>query len=470
MARENQLMQIALILCVMLIVFLSVATFLFFQSLPKGGHPRQDHHGRPGQVHAPERGPGPGTQETSARSSAPTRKSRSRTPRGTSTTRSRSTASSRRRRAPTASWSMPWTGRWRDRNEKLAASKAECQSLEDKLREREGTTTAQLNQIKEEQNKAASDLTTANEKFHTDYANINSVGTATAARLVATRKEEEAKIAGLNTQIEALKAKVLSTSNQVADLNKKYIKVTAPKPDTMAGEIQWVNQDDKTVWVNVGRADGLKRLISFAVYPRDANDIKHSESKGSIEISRLLGDHIAEGRVISASDTDPILPGDKIATSVWSPGDHRHYALAGVMDLYGDGTNYMREVRNAITMSGGVVDAEMQGKKIVGEITVNTNNLVLGKAPDAKSTPEDLANFTHMRDMADKLGIVPIDVKELFRQMGRPLPTKAVKYGLGANVADFQPTPPEGGPKTAQGTVTDLFEHRKPPQHPLSTY
>ena len=143
--------------------------------------------------------------------------------------------------------------------------------------------------------------------------------------------------------------------------------------------------EGKTTWINLGWADGLRRLTSFSVYPAASVDLKKATEKASVEVSQVLGDHLAEARITKDSDTDPILPHDKIATSVWSPGDRRHFALAGTMDLHGDGRNSIKEVRNIIVMGGGVVDAEQDGKRIVGQITIHTNCLVLGDPPDAKS-------------------------------------------------------------------------------------
>ena len=75
------------------------------------------------------------------------------------------------------------------------------------------------------------------------------------------------------------------------------------------------------VWINVGRADGLQPLMTFSVYPDDISDLSKGAVKGSVEVTKILGDHMAEARITDDTITDPFMPGDKIDTSLWSPGE-----------------------------------------------------------------------------------------------------------------------------------------------------
>ena len=78
-----------------------------------------------------------------------------------------------------------------------------------------------------------------------------------------------------------------------------------------------------------------------------------------------------------------------------------------------------------------------------------------------------------MNTQAKQLGLETIQVKELLRQMGSPLPPKAVRYGIAANPADFQPQPPEGGPKVSQGSVTistSIASRRPGPRHGVLSF
>ena len=51
------------------------------------------------------------------------------------------------------------------------------------------------------------------------------------------------------------------------------------------------------MWINVGAADAIRRQVTFNVYDADEHDANRAVKKGSIEVTRLMGDHMAEARV-----------------------------------------------------------------------------------------------------------------------------------------------------------------------------
>ena len=104
--------------------------------------------------------------------------------------------------------------------------------------------------------------------------------------------------------------------------------------------------------------------------------------KGTIEVTQILGDHLAEARIIDDSLIDPLVPGDKIYTPLWDPGHPERFAIAGKIDIDGDGRDDHERLKNLILLSGGVVDADLQpdGKQ-TGTMTVDTRDLIIGPAP-----------------------------------------------------------------------------------------
>ena len=102
------------------------------------------------------------------------------------------------------------------------------------------------------------------------------------------------------------------------------------------GRISWVNQNG-TVWINLGTADSLRRQVTFSVFDADLHDAAKSKKKGSIEVTRLLSDHMAEARITNDDPTNPILTGDNIYSQIWHRGKKLHFALTGVIDVDGDG-------------------------------------------------------------------------------------------------------------------------------------
>src|SRR6185436_7906434 len=148
------------------------------------------------------------------------------------------------------------------------------------------------------------------------------------------------------------------------------------------GRISWVNQNG-TVWINLGTADSLRRQVTFSVFDADQHDAAKAEKKGSIEVTRLLDDHMAEARITKDDPTNPILTGDNIYSQVWHRGKKLHFALTGVIDIDGDGQSDMQQALELIKLNGGIVDAYLKDDgKVDGEITANTRYLVLGDVPD----------------------------------------------------------------------------------------
>ena len=199
------------------------------------------------------------------------------------------------------------------------------------------------------------------------------------------------------------------------------------------------------------------RQVTFAVYPAGMTNLTLKEKKGSIEVTQILGDHLAEARVLDDQPSNPIVPGDKIHTVLWSPGQQRHFALAGFFDIDGDGRSDLQTVMDLIKANGGVVDAYIadSGKdknKQQGEITVNTNYLILGEAPTEKGDPGQLAAFTKMLRDAAQLRIPTMQFGDMLQGMGWRNLSPVVRYGRGINPNDFRAKPDEGGQRKSTGS------------------
>ena len=57
---------------------------------------------------------------------------------------------------------------------------------------------------------------------------------------------------------------------------------TFENPD---GRVVWVNQALRTVLLDLGSADSLRKQVTFSVYDVDANNLARSQSKGKLEVS-----------------------------------------------------------------------------------------------------------------------------------------------------------------------------------------
>jgi len=205
------------------------------------------------------------------------------------------------------------------------------------------------------------------------------------------------------------------------------------------GKITWINQRQQLVWLNLGRSDGLLRQTTFSVYDHDENGVANAEPKARLEVVRIVGDHLAEARILEDKASNPILPGDVVHTPSWSPGQHIHFGLAGKIDVNKDGVSDFDLVKNIIHINGGVIDAELRedGTR-TGNLTVGTRYLVLGASPDEKSSAKALEEYTAIRQQASQTGTATIDVPKFLEMMGWKAEERTVELAGSTGTGEFR--------------------------------
>ena len=354
----------------------------------------------------------------------------------------------------------------------LADAQVTITKLEKANEERERVKQAQIDQSLAAAAKAGEDLAARTKQFDDDRGKLTQEKDELAKKLQASQKQAETAMSQLQAKLDEAMAVAGRLKNIVKDRTEQLETVKRTTFEEPDGKIRWVNQRNGTVWINLGQADYLGRQTSFSVYPQDTNDVSRATKKADIEVTQILGEHLAEARIVSDSPANPIMPGDVIFTPIWRPGEQQHLALAGLIDVDNDGKSDLAAVLNLISMNGAVVDLYMDdnGKK-VGKLSTNTRYLVLGKAPEVKpgdkpDKAEDAVYATYSAIMkeADQLGIKTIPLHELLNRMGFRRETHVVRFGPGANPDDFRAQPPEGVPKVSTGTVSPLFQPRQPPR------
>ncbi len=105
------------------------------------------------------------------------------------------------------------------------------------------------------------------------------------------------------------------------------------------GIIRWVNQHLHTVWINLGRRDGLETGTEFEVYKPGKEGAPLQHKKGVVVIRRVLGDHLAEGAIVEYVESpilqgDLILPGDFVFSHEWRPSKQPKPDAAGRIQDY----------------------------------------------------------------------------------------------------------------------------------------
>lgn len=351
-----------------------------------------------------------------------------------------------------------------NKSAELQKLQADLAALDAKFKQREAGSAAQVAKFDQDAKQAEA----ARQAVEAD-ANKARADALKAAEDLQKRLEEARKeSADLKSKSEAEVKKMQSRLEEVVRQNERnsetLAKLRRETFDVPSGEIRWVDQRTGTAWINLGRADGLPLQLTFAVYSGDATQVTRAAKKGSIEVVKIEGDHLAQARVIEHNPSDPLMPGDKIHTPLWSPGERKHFAIAGFIDIDGDGRSDRQMLKDIIRLNGGVIDCETDEKgEMIGQMTINTRYLVLGEQPTEKTAAGLTDVYSKMIARADSLGIAKITVPQLLEQMGWKSPTQVTRYGVTGRVSGaagataveqqgeekpaFRPrTPPKPGP------------------------
>lgn len=310
--------------------------------------------------------------------------------------------------------------------------------------------------------------------FDKEYERFKGDQALFAGDLQKASKEGEEKLKAKEDELKERDVLLESINTEKKKLTEKLATVSEKKKPVQENEfpgyITWVDERRGVVWINLGRADGLQPLTSFSVYPEKPTVVSKESAKASIEVTAIRGEHEAEARILPGETSklaDPIMPRDKIYSPVWSRGTKKHFALAGFMDIDGDGRSDLPIVRSLVTMNRGVVDMDIDDKgEQQGAISSDTDYLVLGTPPDGKTaTKEALDNFSRAVGAAKSNNVKQIKLDEFLQLMGWKPPTSVRRFGAGARPSDTAIKPSDSPAKLPGGGARDdRFKPRTPPQ------
>ena len=289
------------------------------------------------------------------------------------------------------------------------------------------------------------------------------------------------------------RANQLEISNRdISDTNRNLASlledVRNPNVEHPAAKIISIDQQAGVANINVGRDDGLLVRTMFSVYHRSITglsfrtapvgeeavycdvckrDIARDVSKASVEVTRILGPHRAEVRILDDILTDPIMVGDVVYSPIWKPGQRRRFALTAGMHLPGSGIDSGTEaIKRLIEMNGGVVDAWIDENVPVGEdhlqgsITDLTNFIVVSdKGARGELDPEvTLVQESLLADGRNR-AIKVISLEDLLSQMGWRNVTPVDVFGKLDFMPDIMRVVPQhqGTVRQSSGVVSPAY-------------
>ena len=355
-----------------------------------------------------------------------------------------------------------------EENRKLAQSesdaKGQLKTIKLQLLATEAQKNEQIAKFEAESKKSTQDKEGLRNEFDKSRDQINQEKAKIAAQLAEQREKIDTMVAENNEAQQLLQAKVVKL-NRVIEILKSNQAPADPYAQPADGRIAWVNQREGKVWINLGDKDQLRPQVTFSVYSGDANDVNSATSKGSIEVVRILSAHMAEARITDDKAIRPLMEGDKVYSQVWNRGRQIGFAITGIVDLNNDGTGDIDQLKQIIQINNGKVDAVPSGDGgIEGQMTVDTRYLILGKHPEDGRKPSAAArkSFQKMSAEADTLNIEIITLDDFLSLMGWVSEHRAVKLGKGARASDFPPRAITDSKPRSSNSSKDSFRKRKP--------
>lgn len=447
-ARENQGLQIALIIFVILTIILIVTTYMFFSSSQKEKEANKS-------LFADNT-----NKDNQAREAARESEALKNTLGAAVTEKSADVDARTKKDVETYGKGIPDSNRnyrflveqlgteLKTANTRIAELNAEIKRLIDKGNTDEAATKAQIAQYEQTISKMAADLKGEREKFGTERQTITSGNVELAKKFDAKRKEHEELTKQSTSQIADLttdKTKLRGTLERINEEKQRKTKANEV-PD---GKVSRVNQVTRLVWINLGSEDGLRRQISFSVFDKDDTNPVGSERKGMIEVVRLMDAHMAEARIVEDDLSNPIMTGDQIFSPIWEPGRPEHFALAGFMDIDGDGESDRQRIRDLIALNGGIIDAEASDEGVKsGQVSIETKYLIIGTEPKGEGK---ISAYSEVFDEARNFGVREMPVKDFMNYMGYRPAERTVGLGKSAKPTDFKPRLPEGVQRVMPG-------------------
>lgn len=346
--------------------------------------------------------------------------------------------------------------------DEVQKERAQLVVLEQKIDALEAADIARNKALADELAKARKDLADERAKFNEQITTAtNEKNTITADlrkmrdELTAAQQQHATEVQQLQQELQASKSQFQRQKDILESLQEQTFEVAD-------GTIRAVNQRNRTVWINLGSGDDLRQQVTFKVVDSKATSVTEETRKGAIEVTKILGEHLAEATILEDELTDPILPGDKIFTPLWHRGRNEHFALVGFMDIDNDEVDDREKIKDMIAINGGTVDAELTATgELLGKMDLNTRYIVVG------DEPTDYADkYGGMRDDAIDLGIEILTLDKFLDHVGFTGVTRIVPFGRRARPEDFMNVPREEGARVNSangGATSGLFRKRTPP-------
>ncbi len=227
-------------------------------------------------------------------------------------------------------------------------------------------------------------------RIQTDYSELKTLlekNTAEQVQDLYARLQQE-KDAGdkTNRQLLRIQAELRMSQDRIQRILKENVWPIKPPPDTEVaafepdGRIILVDQQTKTVQINLGSDDRIYRGLTFSVYDKHLPIPRDGKGKAEIEVYNI-SKNISAARIVRSNPKNPIVEDDNIANLIWNSSKINTFVVAGDFDLNSDRIPDL----DGIDKINALI--EKWGGAVADTVSVNTDFVVLGSEPDVPRKP-----------------------------------------------------------------------------------
>lgn len=318
--------------------------------------------------------------------------------------------------------SRSWRGLVNNLMTSLTTKIQDLNTAQDSQRQAEAEKNARVAEADSRADQAEAEARDLTDKLNAALAENRAILEQFNTKLAEAEASHAEGVAEFNNQIAQQRSELTTLQQEVASKTtalkakigqlKQYQRTKFPVAD---GRIVDVAAGQDRVYINLGFDDGLRRRVSFSVFGRGIQ-LEAGLEKAAVEVTRILGPHQAEARITRSSERDPILPNDSIVTASWDPGYEVPVAIAGTVDIDGDGVSDLDRFRALVQKNQGVIAAYADEEgNVQGEIHPDVRYLILGAEPEGDQQRQAYSALT---TQADRYYVQLISVREFLHLNG----------------------------------------------------
>jgi len=218
------------------------------------------------------------------------------------------------------------------------------------------------------------------EKARLTQARDDSVAQATRTKEELQRLTDEfiARQRQAAADHKKLQTDAMTLQNNLKDLGEELVKFRRVPTETgVDGRIISTAEKGSVAYGDLGRKDGVLLGMTFSVFSPNDLGRPDPQPKAHCRIVRIM-DNSCELRIYALQGDNPVVTGDVLHNPVYDRQRRLRFVLVGKMDIDGDGTDDVEQLKGLIQEFGGRLDASL---------TVQTDYLVLGEKPKILSAP-----------------------------------------------------------------------------------